>query len=58
MTESDTPILVKISYGIGFGSHEDELEFRANATDEEIEEVVSDHVMERVSFGWERVSHD
>lgn len=39
---------VKVTYGIGYGSHETELEFDDADTDEEIEEGVSDYVRDRL----------
>ena len=50
--------LVKITYGVGFGRHTDELEFEDGATDEEIEDGVRDYVMDRFYWGFEVIESD
>lgn len=45
--------LVKITYGIGYGRHTDEMEFEDDATEEEIEEVVRLSVLDRLDWGFE-----
>lgn len=44
---------VKIVYGIGYGRHNDELEFEDDATEKEIEETVGEYVMEKLDWGFE-----
>ncbi len=44
---------VKITYGIGYGRHHDEMEFEDDVTDEEIETIVQDSVMERLDWNFE-----
>ncbi len=47
-------MLVKVTYGIGYGSHETELDLPDDYDDEDIETAVSDHVNERVEWSWKR----
>lgn len=41
-----------IKYGIGYGSHETDMEVEDDATEEQIEEWVRDCVMERLDWHW------
>jgi hypothetical protein len=41
-----------ITYGIGYGRHEMDLEVEDDATDEDIEVYAQDAVMERLDWGW------
>ena len=43
---------VIIKFGCGYGSHETDLDFEDDATDEEIERDVEQAVMERVDWSW------
>ena len=45
---------IMIRYGIGYGSHDMDIDVPVNATDDEIEEEVMNAVMERVDYGWNR----
>lgn len=47
-------MLVKVQFGCGYGQHETELDFDDNATDEEIEQDVSDFARERFWWSWDR----
>lgn len=44
-----------IKYGIGYGSHEIDLELEDDLTDEEIEQSVQDTVMARLDWSWKVV---
>lgn len=44
---------VSITYGIGYGRHSDSLEVEDDATEEEIEAMVQDIVMEKLDWGYE-----
>jgi len=45
---------IKITYGIGFGKHEEIIEVPDGLTDDEIHGLVFEHlVSERLDFGWE-----
>jgi hypothetical protein len=52
MEEEYQTIIVR--YGIGYGTHDLNIEVPANATDYEIEEEVMQAVMERVDYDWDR----
>jgi hypothetical protein len=43
---------VIVKYGVGYGSHEMDLEFEDAATDEEIESDVEAAVTERLDWSW------
>jgi hypothetical protein len=44
---------VKITFGIGYGRHHDEMEFEDHETEEEIEEAVRLMVLDRLDWGFE-----
>lgn len=45
---------ITVKYGIGYGSHETDIDVPASATDEEIHQTIWDMLAERPDFGWER----
>lgn len=45
---------IEITYGVGYGRHNDTIEVEDDATDDEIEQQVSDVVMEKLDWGWKR----
>lgn len=45
--------IAKVRYGIGYGSHDMEVDVTDAENDKEIEQWVYDAVMERVDFGYE-----
>lgn len=47
--------IVRFSYGVGYGQHEDSFEVDDEATNEEIEEMVFQTVMDRLDWGFEVV---
>lgn len=57
---SDDPkyTTINIKYGIGYGTHETDMEVPMDATDEEIHALVWDMLAERLDFGWERADDD
>lgn len=46
--------LIKIRFGIGYGSHETEIEVDDDASQEEIEAWVEDEVTQRLDWSWKR----
>lgn len=44
--------LVKIRYGVGYGTHHDEIEVEDDATYEEIESMVQEVVTEKLDWGF------
>lgn len=45
--------IVKITFGVGYGRHKDQMEFDDGTPDEEIEESVQAYVMDRLDWGFE-----
>lgn len=46
-------IVVRIRYGVGYGRHEETMEFEDDATEKEIEEAVGEYVMQKLDWGFE-----
>lgn len=47
-------VTIVIKYGIGYGSHETDMDVPVDATDEEIHQMVWDMLAERLDYGWEK----
>jgi len=44
--------MIIVKYGVGYGSHTMDLEAEDDMTEDEIEEMVRDFVMERLDWSW------
>lgn len=44
--------IVTVRYGIGYGTHDMDLEFDDDMSDDEIEEAVMNAVQERLHYSW------
>lgn len=55
MSENDEYVLLKIKYGIGYGQHTTDMEVPADASEDEIDQMIFEMLSQRLDFSWERV---
>lgn len=56
MGEKEEYVLLTIKYGIGYGQHTTDMEVPADASEDEIAQMIFEMLSERLDFSWERES--
>ena len=51
-------ITIEVEYGVGYGTHSTAIDVNEDATTDEIEEMVSDAVRERLWWTWAKPDDD